>query len=91
MVKAGYNETGASSSATLSHRDISFIPLPPTLYLCVGQTVKIRSGPKGHTCFCCVVITVSLSPSLSLSVSSQDAPVEDSSIEVVEPERGSVN
>lgn len=55
--------------------------------------VKIRSGPKGHTCFCCVVITVSLSlfPSLSLSVSSQDAPVEDSSIEVVEPERGSVN
>lgn len=60
-------------------RNTSFIPHPPTLYLCVGQTVYVQCQNKicperSRFFFCCAVSTVSLP--ISLSVSTQDVPVE---------------
>lgn len=50
-----FNETGTSSSASLSRRDTGFIS--PRVILSVSAwdrlctcPVKIRSGPKGHSC-----------------------------------------
>lgn len=56
VAKLGYNDTGTSSSATLSLRDTSFISLTLPLSIFLWSRlftcpVKIRSDPKGYTCF----------------------------------------
>lgn len=102
--KWGHNETHALSSAKLSHKDTSLIPLAPARLISMWdrlftQSIKIRSGPKGHVFLSLFIhfavlplesLFLFLSPSLALCpVSSRD--VEDGAVEVVEPEQGSLN